>query len=377
MKKLAKQICIGLVLSCTLLSCNQTEEINTDAESSHAKLLSTRCSVNNGNLSNALWFDSIAEANALLREMQSIDNAENFYNTYIDGFCITNKYINSIHEYLCLLEKVESGDVMETITQILNNKNGMFNIIVNGNDTIIEPLSYFDYRCLVNQDGLFVVDNIIYQLFDSVFITYPIDKYEKLIEIIKNPCEIAMLVNHLNTDSLSKSYSNEMFQRSTFEYADIANSIDVVNTLTLAGKIRYTFEKIVDKHRMQVIIDTEEDYVKFYDRHDLKTEYKIKSHKKNLGIWWVKNEDVAGDLYYEALFTYGSNSIEVVPHRIIMPMEEYYDANGMLTSYDRVWSYPYTEIPYIANNGIINYHFTLSNAYLTITENDLINVENP
>jgi hypothetical protein len=126
-----------------------------------------------------------------------------------------------------------------------------------------------------------------------------------------------------------------------------------------------------------VIIDTEEDYVNFYDRHDLKTEYKIKSHKKNLGIWWVKNEDVAGDLYYEALFTYGSNSIEVVPHRIIMPMEEYYDANGMLTSYDRVWSYPYTEIPYIANNGIINYHFTLSNAYLTITENDLINVENP
>ena len=58
-------------------------------------------------------------------------------------------------------------------------------------------------------------------------------------------------------------------------------------------------------------------------------------------------------------------------------MKEYYDTNGMLTSKDKVLSYPYTQIPYIANEGIINYHFTISNAYLTITENDLINVENP
>ena len=42
MKNLTILICLGLILSCTLVACNQTEEMNNEIEKQPAKIQSTR-----------------------------------------------------------------------------------------------------------------------------------------------------------------------------------------------------------------------------------------------------------------------------------------------------------------------------------------------
>ena len=107
----------------------------------------------------------------------------------------------------------------------------------------------------------------------------------------------------------------------------------------------------------------------FYNRHDLKTSYKVKSHHKWAGIWWIKNEWIDIDISYVALFKYGFISIEVVPLWKTIPIDATYTTKGLCHSYKKIKSYPETNLGMVVEN-LYNIDFTISNQYMTITEED-------
>ena len=94
MKSLLKLLCAYLILACSLLACSPTNDFMNDVEEESMVNKPMRRSAGS-NILNALTFDSIAQADAMLNEMQSIDNASEFYNTYICNSNVNNKYLIS------------------------------------------------------------------------------------------------------------------------------------------------------------------------------------------------------------------------------------------------------------------------------------------
>lgn len=350
-------MCLCMALVCTLFACNQTDEMNREVENQPAKIQSARSSVSSSELSNALWFDSIAQANALLQEMQSIDNADFFYNTYITNFSITNKYLNSIYEYLCLLERIENGDTEENIFESINQlKDSLLSVNIDLSEPTIEPLSVYDYRCLVNEDAIFVVADEVYCLFDSVFVICPINKYDELRNITSNSYQaqqyIASLMGTSNLIQSRERNPNDDIYDLDYVYIPTGNGIHDLN-----------YEKIVDNHRMRVSISASENHVAFYNRHDLKTEYSIKSHNKWAGTWWIKKEETHIDIFYIVRYFGGSTPTITIDHN--------YSLTESYPSYSTTRSYPETNLG-ITSYGIEDVNFNISNQYMTITKYDII-----
>ena len=372
MKNLAKQIFASIIMACGLLACNPTSDFVNDVEEESMISKPMRRSAGS-NIVNALTFDSITQADAMLEAMQSIDNANVFYNTYIRDNNVNNKYLISINEYLSILNFIDSGDTITARLAFEALQDSLFDVVIEDGDTIVEPLANFDYRCLVNEDNVFIVADRAYHLFDTIFITCPIDRHAELVDISNNPFRMQLLIEELKAEQVEVPDTTMIRQRSSNNTADF----EIIYLLPYTGKTRYTFEKKVGKQRMQVIINTEEKYVKFWNRHDLKTKYTVKSHKKCLGIWWIQKLITDIDIKYDAWFTYGSNSIQHIPDNLYVPMKDSCTVKKFYHSEDKVQWYPYTKIPYIFNNGIIHTDFTISNPYLTITEADFKNCTFP
>ena len=370
MKKFIKQNCFISLLICILYACSPTDELINIVENENTSIIPVRHLSGNTGISNAFSFDSIAEADAMLEAMQSVEDAESFYNTYISNSNVNNKYLNSIYEYMCMVESIEVGDSINALLALTENQNSLFNVYVEGGDTIVEPLSCFDYRCLVNEDSVFVVGDKAYHLFDTIFITCPINRHAELVEISRNPSRMQLLLDELKAER--KEIEDTIMTQNRALSLDIsAFELIKIDQRDASHRERntYKYERIVNKHRMQVFIYMEENYSSFYNRHDLKTSYKVKSHNKWAGIWWIKNEWIDIDISYVALFKYGFISIEVVPLWKTIPIDATYTTKGLCHSYKKIKSYPETNLGMVVEN-LYNIDFTISNQYMTITEED-------
>lgn len=199
MKTLTKQIFASLIVACGLLACSPTDELINEDVIDPTNVKPMRRSAGNSVLT-ALTFDSIAQADAMLEAMQSIDNANVFYNTYIHDNNVNNKYLTSIHEYLSILNSIDGGDTITARLAFEALQDSLFNVVIEDGDTLVEPLANFDYRCLVNEDDIFVVDDRVYHLFDTIFITCPVNRYVEFLEISKNRMQFAILVEELKAE---------------------------------------------------------------------------------------------------------------------------------------------------------------------------------
>lgn len=365
MKNLLKLMYAYLILACSLLACTPTNDLINDLENESLVNNQMKRLVGN-NITNALTFDSIAQADEILDAMKSIDDASVFYDTYIRNNNVHNKYLTSIHEYLGILNTMAIGDSITAMLALEALRDSLFNVFIEDGDTIVEPLANFDYRCLVNEDDIFIVGDRAYHLFDTIFVTCPIYRHSELVEISQNPYRLQLFIEELKAEQIKQFDTIKIQSRSGNSIADY----EIMYFHPYTGKMSYTYEKKVGKQRMQVIIDTEENYIKYLNRHDLKTKYTVKSHQKCLGIWWIQKVITDIDIKYDAWFTYGSNTIEQIPNNLFVSMKDNRTVTQFYPSKDEVHCYPYTKIPYIHNDGIVRVDFTISNPYLTITEVD-------
>lgn len=359
MKNLTKQIFASIIMACSLLACSPTNDLINDTEEEAMVGKPMRRSAG-GNIANALTFDSIAQVDAMLEAMQAVDDAETFYNTYLSNSNINNKYLTSIYEYLSILNKMDAGDSITAMLAFEALRDSMFNVYIDGTDTIAEPLACFDYRCLVNDDDIFVVDDRVYHLFDTIFITCPVDRHAELLEIANNRMRFAMLVAELKAEKIQ--FDSTMIQERGIYANSLIPDLEIVYVYEpTSGIHELNYEKIVGKHRMRVSINASENYVRFYRRHDFKTKYQIRSHNKWAGIWWIKNEQLNIDIEY--LVEY---SIQF--DMILLGVDYDYTTRGLYPSRTKPQSIGFTDEIYIHTYGITNVDFTISNQYMTITE---------
>jgi hypothetical protein len=360
MKGLTKQIFASLIMACGLLACNPTDELINESVIEPTNVKPMRRSAGNSVL-NALTFDSIAQADAMLEAMQSIDNANVFYNTYISGNHVNNKYLTSIHEYLSILNSIDGGDTITARLAFEALQDSLFNVVIEDGDTIVEPLACFDYRCLVNEDNIFVVDDRIYHLFDTIFITCPIDRHSELLEMSKNRLQFMMLVEELKREPVDVP---SIMQARVGIYDDLIPDLEIIYVYEpTSGIHELDYEKTIGKHRMRVSINASEHYASFYERHDFKTEYKIRSHNKWAGIWWIKNEKLDIDISYLVEYALLFRTLE-------LSVDHNYTTKGFYPSYKKSTSVPFTDEIYVNTYGINYVHFTISNQYMTITNAD-------
>lgn len=358
MKSLLKLLCAYLILACSLLACSPTNDFMNDVEEESMVNKPMRRSAGS-NILNALTFDSIAQADAMLNEMQSIDNASEFYNTYICNSNVNNKYLISIYEYLNILNTKDGGDTVAALLAFDTLRDSLLNVYVDGEDTIVEPLACFDYRCLVNEDDIFVVDDRVYHLFDTIFITCPIDRHSELLEMSKNRWQFMMLVEDLKKEPVD--VPGIMRSRAGI-YNNLIPDLEIIYVYEpTTGIHSLKYERTVNKHRMQVFIDASENYVRFYDRHDFKTTYKIRSYNKWAGTWWIKNERLNIDMEYLVEYALSFETLE-------LSVDHNYTTKGFYPSYTKPVSVPFTDEIYIHTYGITNVDFTISNQHMTITE---------
>jgi hypothetical protein len=177
----------------------------------------------------------------MLEAMQSVEDAESFYNTYISNSNVNNKYLNSIYEYMCIVESIEAGDSINALLALTENQDSLFNMYIDGGDTIIEPLSCFDYRCLVNEDNVFVVGDRAYHLFDTIFITCPINRHAELVEISKNPFSMQLLLDELKAEK--KEIEDTIMIKPRGLFLGFSEDLTVIYFLNTAGTICNNYEK--------------------------------------------------------------------------------------------------------------------------------------
>lgn len=360
MKTLTKQIFASLIMACGLLACSPTDELINESVIEPTNVKPMRRSAGNSVL-NALTFDSIAQADAMLEAMQSIDNANVFYNTYISGNHVNNKYLTSIHEYLSILNSIDGGDTITARLAFEALQDSLFNVVIEDGDTIVEPLANFDYRCLVNEDNIFVVDDRVYHLFDTIFITCPTDRHSELLEMSKNRLQFMMLVEELKREPVDVP---SIMQARVGIYDDLIPDLEIIYVYEpTSGIHELNYEKTIGKHRMRVSINASEHYASFYERHDFKTEYKIRSHNKWAGIWWIKNEKLDIDISYLVEYALLFRTLE-------LSVDHNYTTKGFYPSYKKSTSVPFTDEIYVNTYGINYVHFTISNQYMTITNAD-------
>jgi hypothetical protein len=360
MKTLTKQIFASLIMACGLLACSPTDELINESVIEPTNVKPMRRSAGNSVL-NALTFDSIAQADAMLEAMQSIDNANVFYNTYISGNHVNNKYLTSIHEYLSILNSIDGGDTITARLAFEALQDSLFNVVIEDGDTIVEPLANFDYRCLVNEDNIFVVDDRVYHLFDTIFITCPTDRHSELLEMSKNRLQFMMLVEELKREPVDVP---SIMQARVGIYDDLIPDLEIIYVYEpTSGIHELNYEKTIGKHRMRVSINASEHYASFYERHDFKTEYKIRSHNKWAGIWWIKNEKLDIDISYLVEYALLFRTLE-------LSVDHNYTTKGFYPSYKKSTSVPFTDEIYVNTYGINYVYFTISNQYMTITNAD-------
>ena len=82
MKKFIKQNCFISLLICILYACSPTDELINIVENENTSIIPVRHLSGNTGISNAFSFDSIAEADAMLEAMQSVEDAESFYKQF-------------------------------------------------------------------------------------------------------------------------------------------------------------------------------------------------------------------------------------------------------------------------------------------------------
>ena len=361
MKKLAKQILFILFIINGLISCNSSEELITNLASDNKSNETVKRTRSRSTI-DVLTFDSIAQADALLETMLTIDNSSQFYNQFILNGSVNNKYINSLYEYMRIIENIESGDSINAMSLFQENMNNMLNVYHEGNDITVEPLALYDYRLLLNEDDYFIVDGRVYQLFDTIFITCPIEKHDDLLDISQSPVEIKKLITDLKTTKIPDSLKISRVRNPNDDIYDLEYIYCYDRTSNIHN---LQYEKIVNQHRMQVAIYADEHYYGFYGRHDLKTGYSIKSHTKWAGIWWIKNERINIDIKYIAQYALLFNTKTI-------SINSTYSIKRFYPSYNKVKNYSGIHMN-INNYGITNVDFTISNQHMEITEANIIN----
>jgi hypothetical protein len=213
----------------------------------------------------------------------------------------------------------------------------------------------------VNEDNIFVVDDRVYHLFDTIFITCPTDRHSELLEMSKNRLQFMMLVEELKREPVDVP---SIMQARVGIYDDLIPDLEIIYVYEpTSGIHELNYEKTIGKHRMRVSINASEHYASFYERHDFKTEYKIRSHNKWAGIWWIKNEKLDIDISYLVEYALLFRTLE-------LSVDHNYTTKGFYPSYKKSTSVPFTDEIYVNTYGINYVYFTISNQYMTITNAD-------
>ena len=363
MKKFIKQNYSILLLACILFACSPTEELINNVDTGTTSVMPPmRRLAGNAGISNAFSFDSIAEADAMLEAMQSVEDAETFYNTYISNSNVSNKYLNSIYEYMCMVESIEAGDSINALTTLTENQDSLFNVYLEGGDTIVEPLSCFDYRCLVNEDNVFVVGDRAYHLFDTIFITCPITYYANLVEISQDSTRLAILIEDLKAERIEIP-DTTMIQTRERNPDDGIADLDYVYACARTSTFHtFKYLRTENKHRMKVTISAHKRYVKYLNRTDLIAEHVIRTYQKCLGIWWLSTETLNIDMNYVAKFV---NGMKIVP----VAFNDVYTASSLAPAKKTIECHPWSNLVF-CHYGLEGESFIISCKHMTITSDN-------
>lgn len=363
MKKFIKQYCFISLLACIFFACSPTEELINNVDSGTTSVMpQMRRLAGNAGISNAFSFDSIAEADAMLEAMQSVEDAESFYNTYISNSNVNNKYLNSIYEYMCIVESIEAGDSINALLALTENQDSLFNVYVDGGDTIVEPLSCFDYRCLVNEDNVFVVGDRAYHLFDTIFITCPITYHANLVEISQDSTRLAILIEDLKAERIEIP-DTTMIQTRERNPDDGIADLDYVYACARTSTFHtLKYLRTENKHRMKVTISAHKRYVKYLNRTDLIAEHVARTYQKCLGIWWLSTEKLNLDIKYVAKFVRGWT---------IYPVEfdDAYTASSLAPAKKTIECHPWSNLVF-CHYGLEGISFIISSKHMTITSDN-------
>ena len=174
--------------------------------------------------------------------------------------------------------------------------------------------------------------------------------------------QFAILVGELKAERIE--IPDTMMQARAWNSNDLIPDLEIIYVYEpTSGIHELNYEKIVGKHRMRVSINASEHYASFYERHDFKTEYKIRSHNKWAGIWWIKNEKLDIDISYLVEYALFFRTLE-------LSVDHNYTTKGFYPSYKKSTSVPFTDEIYVNTYGINYVHFAISNQHMTITEAD-------
>lgn len=318
------------------------------------------CTTSAANISNngaGLVFENIQEVDAFLQKLQGMTSEElkQINNELFGG---KNKYLTSISIYVELNEMIDAGQdesmVLEQLQLYINEG------LIKKENNEVSPLSYYDYRCLLDENNRFVVGNKYYQLVGDNFMVYPIAKTTDNADSLSFNSQIGNTYAVCNVEGtpIAQTQNDVIIYSDPFYLPDNFSAIKELTYLKEEGK-----------HRMQVFITLEENYSKFYNRHDFISHYKIKSLNYWAGTWWIKQEYISVDFEIENTFVVYPARIDLLPSLYYInyhhqfTVEKYYPESGHTDSY------PNTHFN-LNDYGIQKVKFTITNQYMTITEED-------
>ncbi len=306
--------------------------------------------------SSIMSFSSIEEADDELWHMAKLPEEE-----LLQFRSSANIYLQSIAAYTELTMLQEEVNE-ETFFEIVENyrSEGLLRIRENQYGVFANPLSTFDYRCLLDENNNFIVDHAVYHLLNcGVYAICPINMYENMMRLIDTYGE-RQFIERLEKGELY-DYEDESYNPN-----DIYDLEHIYMPGSSMKEDQYKkYEKTVENYRTTVEIYVDSHYSNMYNRQDIKIKYDITTRHLFGGIWWLKRLDTQVDMHIYAEFL--TSGYDILPIEFV---QNYEIKRAHIKNY-KTDSYPDHKWTFI-RSGIQDVHFSINNKELTITENDIV-----
>lgn len=216
---------------------------------------------------------------------------------------------------------------------------------------IVEPIGDLDLKALTNEKGIFIADTIVYKLFSNgKFLTFSISSFPMVCESEYEPLyEQVCMENDGLIPDLEYIY--------VYDYDYYRNEI-----LTSSYDIPYYNED--NKYRMNVSLEANANYSRFYGTTTLSAEIKVKNYKLGCFGWfyWLTKQQTAGsyDFLYEAYTERHSHDIQNYYHIFLNDYCRKFSRRDIIARYADYY-FPNPQC------GFIYAHWNISNGYVTAT----------
>lgn len=324
------------LLIVTFLACSSNDEPNKTARRK-ANISQTTM----------LKFESAEQADNFLSNLQSLNPEEKAKE--IEQLPISNKYLRSIIIYDNLYNSVSKNHEDNEFLEYCLKRDEKY-LYIDEKKRTIEPLSNYDYRCLINEEGMFSIADTIYHFHDSVFIKVPhtyLEKYYTLLDKYGNEKVVHLVCN-------DEVYGDD----DIFDLDYIYTGDHYVTDINY-----YEADVIAGKERIFASVYSDEKFHWPYKRHDLTIGIQIKNYHHWLW-WWIVSRDVTYDITIEGQFWSEHYDQEI-------DMFGHWTNHQKKTSIKehKTDSYPYTDLE-ITKHGIKIQKATINNGNISINEND-------